>query len=123
VLALVSCNYGKAAPYGDALQQTFQVTGAAQTGVQVQQALKALAVSTNKDAKSRDAVLSLVQSALIHLGQNSTAGYETAVGELVSAIDRLSTIATAPAADLRIIHDGVDRMLKEAEWRWAQATP
>jgi hypothetical protein len=113
----------KTAPYGDALQQTFQVTDAAQTGVQVQQALKALAVSTNKDAKSRDAVLSLVQSALTHLSQNSAAGYEAAVGELVSAIDRLSTIASAPAADLRTIHEGVDRMLKEAEWRWAQATP
>lgn len=107
-----------ASQYGDALTLPIKVTTATQTSSDVVQALKALVLTQNKDQKQRDAVIAKVQSAMTYFNQNTAAGYETAIGELVRAVDLLSGLT---AVDTRAIRDGIDCILKEAQWRWSQA--
>lgn len=104
--------------YGDALVLPVRVTAAVQTSSDVVQALKALPLTRNQDQKQRDAAIAKVQSAMTYFTKNTVAGYEAAIGELVQAVDLLNGLT---AVDMRVIRDGMDRILKETQWRWSQA--
>ena len=118
-------------PYGTPLQLTVKVISGEQISQEVTAALQALNLSTNVQKKQRDAILAKVQSAMLNFSLKTTAGYENAIGQLVQAIDILARLSGLTGANdvqigtvqIRAIHDGLDKILSEAQWRWSQSLP
>lgn len=107
---------GVSTPFGEPLVQAMTVVGAIQTATEVRQALSALVLTKNNDQKARDNVIAKVQSAQAEMARNTMAGYAAATDLLVQAVDLLASVP----ADTTAIRYGLDRILREAQWRWTQ---
>lgn len=115
-------NTGNVMPYGEPLTLSFKVTAAAQTALDVRAALLALPLTSNKDQKLRTDLLADLTKAMTSFNLNTAKGYEEAIEQLVKLIDDLAGLTTV---NTRAVHLGLDRILKEAQWRWSliPATP
>lgn len=108
---------GFATQYGEPLTLAINVAGAEQTGADALVALNAYVLTQNADRKLRDSLVLNLQSSLTHFKLGTLTGYELAIGELIALTDGLGGLT---AVDTRTVHDGAGRILKEAQWRWAQ---
>jgi hypothetical protein len=102
--------------YGDILQQTFQVSGGMAFVQDVKSDLNALALPKNKDFKTRDRIVAIIQSVPVEMARRTPAGYGAAISALLQAVDALNSLPV----DTRHIHDSLDVMLREAQWLWSQ---
>lgn len=107
---------GVATAYGEPLPQVLTVTTASQTATATQASLAALPVSDNQEGKARDAAVAALASAMVSFKLNTAAGYEAAIAALLTAADQLNSLG----ADTTAVHLGLDRILREAQWRWSQ---
>ena len=76
-------------------------------------------LTQSKDQKLRDALDTDLQTAMSNFNKNTVIGYQTAIDQLLSIVDRLSGLPV----DTNVVRLGIDRMLKEAQWRWVLAQP
>jgi hypothetical protein len=109
---------GTTKPYGNPLTLPITVTASAQTSADAIAALQAFNLTTNQDSKLRDSLVSQLQAAMAAFQLNTQAGYETAIDNLIQVADQLSGLTSV---DTRAVHDDIDRLLKEAQWRWSMA--
>ena len=111
---------GIATPYGAPLTLPIKVIAAAQTSADALAALKAYALTKQDDKKLRDQLVSALQSAMSNFGKNTVKGYDAAISALLDIAGKLNGLT---AVDTSAVHSGVDRLLKEAQWRWLLAQP
>jgi hypothetical protein len=108
---------GTATPYGNTLTLPVMVSTATQTGTEAVAALQAFTLATSKEQKLRDSLVTQLQGAMGLFQQNTAAGYESAIARLMAVIDQLGGLSV----DTRAIHDGVGKILKQAQWGWSGA--
>jgi hypothetical protein len=121
-VSTVNTSTSSVKPYGQPLTLSFKVTAAAQTALDVRAALLALPLTSNKDQKLRTYLLADLSKAMTSFNLNTAKGYEEAIEQLVKLIDDLAGLTTV---NTQAVHLGLDRILKEAQWRWSliPATP
>ncbi len=117
---VASVEGGVAKPYGAPLSHAFSVVGASQSAVLATAAFKALPLTRNSDIKARDGALLAFNAAMVAFNLNSHAGYQEAIAKLVQVTDVLGSLSTVDASAARL---HVDRVLREAQWRWSQSQP
>ena len=110
---------GVATPYGNPLTLPIKVIAAAQSSADAIKTLQALTLTQKKDQKLRDALVGQLQDAMSNFNMNSAAGYQSAIASLVDSADQLSGLAPLDTSAVRL---GIDRIVKEAQWRWVQKT-
>lgn len=116
VVSTVDATSGLATPYGAPQVLQLNVVGAAQTATEVVAALNAYAGLGNQDGKLRDKMVAEVRAAMLDFKLNTAAGYDAAIGQLIGVVDQLGGLA---GADTRPAHDGLNRIVREAQWRWS----
>jgi len=107
---------GAATSYGEALPLNFTVVTAAQSHTDARAALLALPLASKKDQQARDKLLKDLSVAMTAFDLHSAKGYEDAITKLAGVIDGLGKLSTADTTAVRL---GLDRILKEAQWRWS----
>lgn len=117
---VASVQNGVAKPYGEPLSHVFSVVGATQSALLGKAAFQALPLTRSSDVKARDSALLAFDAAMVAFNLNSNAGYLEAIGKLVQVTDVLSSLTTVDASATRL---HVDRILREAQWRWSQSLP
>lgn len=112
---------GTATPYGAPLSLAFHVTTAQQSASAAIANLNGLQLGAAKDQKLRDSLVAQLQAAMTEMNKSTAAGEEAAIGALIGIIGQLSSLPVNTGA----VHDSLDRILKEAQWRWSltQQTP
>jgi hypothetical protein len=115
-VAIDSVRNAVATPYRT-YETSFAVESAETIAPRVAAELAALTITLDSDKLDRDAAVSSVQAA-----QSSIAAgqYEQAIGQLITATERLLKITSANVAPQRV---QVDRMMQDAQERWAAAQP
>lgn len=107
-------------PYGQPLTLSFKVSAAAQIALDVRAALLALPLSSSKDQKLRTYLLADLAKTMALFNQNSAKGYEDAIKALIELIDDLAGLSEGNTpVNTQAVHLGLDRILKEAQWRWS----
>ena len=114
-----SIRNGVATPYGNPLTLPIKVIAAAQSSADAIKTLQALTLTQKKDQKLRDALVGQLQDAMSDFNKNTAAGYQSAIASLVDSADQLSGLAPLDTSAVRL---GIDRIVKEAQWRWVQKT-
>ena len=109
-------NSGTANPYGSPLPLNFRVVAAAQSYLDARAALLALPLTSKKDQKLREKLLEDLAEVLAKFKLNTATGYEDAIEKLAKLVDGLSGLLPTDTVAVRL---GLDRILKEAEWRWS----
>jgi hypothetical protein len=107
---------GVSTVYGEPLDLSLTVTPASTTAPQAQARLAALQLTQKKDQKLRDSLVADLQTAMGLFNQNSSAGYESAIGKLVLMTDSLGGLTSV---DTTAVRQDLDRILREAQWRWS----
>ena len=107
---------GAATPYGQALPLNFTVVTAAQSHADARAALLALPLASKKDQQARDKLLKDLSAAMTAFDLHSAKGYEDAIARLAGVVDGLGKLSTTDTTAVRL---GLDRILKEAQWRWS----
>lgn len=107
---------GAATPYGAPLPLSFTVAAAAQSHTDARAALLALPLASKKDQQARDKLLQDLSAAMAAFDLHSAKGYEDAIAKLAGVVDCLGKLSTADTTAVRL---GLDRILKEAQWRWS----
>jgi hypothetical protein len=115
--AVSTVKSGTATPYGNAIAFPFTVTAAVKTSTDTIAALNALVLTQKQDQQLRTSLVSQLQSAMTSFQQNTAAGYDAAISKLIQVTDQLGGLTSV---NTMAVHLGVDRILKEAQWRWAQ---
>lgn len=115
-VSTVNTTTGSVRPYGQPLTVSFKVSAAAQTSLDVRAALLALPLTSKKDQKLRTDLLADLTKAMALFNQNSANGYQDAIDALVKLVDDLAGLT---AVNTQAVHVGLDRIIKEAQWRWS----
>jgi hypothetical protein len=110
---------GTTTAYGAPLALSINVTPAATTAAHATQKLTALLLTQSKDQKLRDSLVADLQQVMGLFSQNTAAGYEAAIAQLVRIIDALTELPV----DTTAVRLDLDRILKEAQWRWTKTQP
>jgi hypothetical protein len=111
---------GATSQYGNTISLPATVIAAAKTSGDAIAALKMLNLTQTKDKNLRDALVSQMQSAMSSFQLNTAIGYDAAIGQWIAVVGQLSTLNNV---DTRSVHDALDRLIKEAEWRWSALAP
>jgi hypothetical protein len=109
-------------PYGSPLDLSFNVVAASTTNAAVKLNLQGLVLG-GKEKKLRDSLITQLQTAMTAFNANTASGYDSAISQLLQMVDQLPGLVSANAADMRSIHLGLDRLIREAQWRWGQVSP
>jgi hypothetical protein len=109
---------GALTPVGAKLTQVFFVKPAEQTAAAAKVALAALSISRTADRKTRDRALAQLDASMVEFNRNTAAGYATSIQGLLQVSDMLASLAPIDTNAVRV---GVDRILREAQWRWSIA--
>lgn len=107
---------GTASLYGQPLSLGFTVIPAAQSYSDARTALLALPLGSKKAQQARDKLLEDFKQAMAAFNLNTAKGYEDSIAKLAKLADGLSALLPADTAAVRL---SVDRILKEAQWRWS----
>lgn len=107
---------GVANLYGEPIPLAFKVVTAAQNSADVQAKLSALVLTSRKDIKLRQDLLSDLQTVMTAFNKNTSQGYETAIHEIIEMIEDM---ASSTAVNTPAIRLALDAILKEAQWRWS----
>lgn len=107
---------GVANLYGDPIPLAFKVITAAQNSTDAQAKLLALVLTSKKDIKLRQDLLSDLQNVMTAFNKNTSQGYETAIHEIIEMIEDM---ASSTAVNMPTIRLALDAILKEAQWRWS----
>jgi hypothetical protein len=111
-------NGGVTTPYGNPITLPFTVAAAAKTSSDAIATLQALNLTQASDTKLRSTLVSQMQSAMTSFQQGTQAGYDAAISQWINVVGQLSSFSV----DTSTIHLGIDRLIKEAQWRWSTAT-
>ena len=107
---------GTASLYGEPLALGFTVIPAAQSYGDARTALLALPLGSKKAQQARDKLLEDFKQAMAAFNLNTAQGYEDSIAKLAKLADGLSALLPADTTAVRL---SVDRILKEAQWRWS----
>ncbi|MFP5391844.1 MAG: hypothetical protein ACLGI6_09905 [Gammaproteobacteria bacterium] len=102
--------------YGPALDLGLTVVGSSQNYGSATNHLTALKLTAKKELDARKSVMSEIDLAMQYLAHNTSSNHEIAIGKLVNASDLLLGITSVDTSAARL---DVDRIMKEAEWRWS----
>lgn len=119
VVNTVDAVTGVASPYGVPTVLQINVVGAAQNAAAAMASLRSLAPLSAQDSRLRDKLLADIDQAMLGMQQQSAAGYDAAIGQLLGVIDQLDGLS---GVNTRPAHESLNRMVREAQWRWSQAT-
>ena len=106
---------GKVQPYGAPKLLSFQVGDVARDGSDAITALNGMTTLSKQAGRTRDNIVELVRSALAGYQQGSAASLESAIGNLLDAVEQLDALPV----DTRAIHDGLNRLTRECQRRWS----
>jgi hypothetical protein len=109
-------------PYGSPLDLSFNVVAASTTNDAVKLNLQGLVLGS-KEKKLRDSLIAQLQTAMVSFNRNSVSGYDSAISQWIQIVDQLPGLGSVNSADTRQIHLGLDRLIREAQWRWVQVSP
>ncbi|QYF93557.1 carboxypeptidase regulatory-like domain-containing protein [Massilia sp. PAMC28688] len=109
---------GVATKYGPTLTQGFTVKPASQTAVNVKTAIGALVIARTPDRRVRDRALAQFDAAMLAFNRNTASGYDTAIQGLLQVTDMLESLSAVDTTAARL---DIDRILREAQWRWSAA--
>lgn len=107
---------GLANLYGTPIPLAFKVVTATQNSADVRTKLTALVLTSKKDIKLRQDLLSDLQNVMTAFNKNTSQGYETAIHEIIEMIEDM---ASSTAVNTPAIRLALDAILKEAQWRWS----
>lgn len=107
---------GVANLYGAPIPLAFKVVTAAQNSTDFQAKLSALVLTSRKDIKLRQDLLSDLQTVMTAFNKNTSQGYETAIHEIIEMIEDMASSAVVNKPEIRL---ALDAILKEAQWRWS----
>lgn len=118
--AVSSARNGATTPYGDAFSLPISVAAAVPTAANAIDSLRTLPLVQTAEQNARDAIITTLQNAMNAFSQNTAAGYEAAISALVLATEQLNGLVSV---DTSAVHLGIDRVMKEAQWRWVLLQP
>ena len=107
---------GVVKPWGAAITTQFSVADGVQIADTAAGQIRALPVVGMKEQKARDAALLAFNNARAAAAQNTSAGYESAIGYYLAAIDNLAGLS----ANIQAVRSNIDILIKDAAWRWTQ---
>jgi len=115
-LAIDSVRNGLTSAYGT-FETTLSVESAETIAPRVAGELAALTITLSSDKLDRNAAVSSIQAARSSIASGA---YEQAIGQLLTAAERLLKITSVDVSDHRV---QIGRMMQEAQVRWAAAQP
>ena len=107
---------GVVKPWGAVITTQFSVADGVQIADTAAGQIRGLPVVGMKEQKARDAALRALDHARAAAAQNTQAGYDSAIGYYLAAIDHLAGLS----ANIQAVRSNIDILIKDAAWRWAQ---
>lgn len=107
---------GVVKPYGTAITTQFSVADSVHIADVAAGQIRGLPVVGMREQKARDAALVAFEHAHAAAAQNTPAGYDSAIGYYLAAIDNLASLS----ANIQAVRSNIDILIKDAAWRWTQ---
>jgi flagellar hook assembly protein FlgD/fibronectin type 3 domain-containing protein len=114
---------GVTTAYGQPLSLAITVTPAATHAANAIASLQGLTLSATADQNLRTSLIAAINAGMSNFNLNTYTGYNVAIAGLINAVDSLPGFSAAGAAALPTVHNELDAIVQEAQWRWTMTQP